>query len=491
MNAIPLGVGAVGFIAVYLIVMLGVGVFAKTRRDNDSLSEFYLAGRNLGPFVLFFTLYATQYSGNTVLGYPAEAYRLGYAWIMSISFMMAVVVVYLLYAPRLHRLARSHEFVTPGDWVDHRFGSPVLSLVTNLLLVVSIANYLLAQLMAMGHVVAGLSGNLVPYWAGVVVLILVIIIYETLGGLRAVVWTDVLQGLMLFVGLLGLMAAISPGPVHWRELTSWLHENAPATTAVPSLSVSARWLSSIVLIGFGAAVYPQAIQRIFAAQGPRALKNSLQFMVFMPMVTMPIVVLVGLTGLRRFRDLGGVTADQVLPMLLRDWAQDSLWTYIMAVLVVTGILAAIMSTADSVLLSLSSILSKDFLGKKFLRNASSERLTVIGQRISWVLIAVLATIAFSPRMTLWGLIELKMEILVQVSPVFVLGAIWARLTARAALVGISVGALLTSVSVLMGIRSLWGFHSGLLAWVVNVALCVFLSTLHNQHRLPREQSRHG
>jgi len=211
----------------------------------------------------------------------------------------------------------------------------------------------------------------------------------------------------------------------------------------------------------------------------------------MPMVTMPIVVLVGLTGLRRFRDLGGVTADQVLPMLLRDWAQDSLWTYIMAVLVVTGILAAIMSTADSVLLSLSSILSKDFLGKKFLRNASSERLTVIGQRISWVLIAGLATIAFSPRMTLWGLIELKMEILVQVSPVFVLGAIWDRLTARAALVGISVGALLTSASVLMGVRSLWGFHSGLLAWVVNVALCVFLSTLHNQHRLPREQSRHG
>ena len=206
---------------------------------------------------------------------------------------------------------------------------------------------------------------------------------------------------------------------------------------------------------------------------------------------MPIVVLVGLAGLRRFRDLGGVTADQVLPMLLRDWAQDSLWTYIMAVLVVTGILAAILSTADSVRLSLSSILSKDFLGKKFLRNASSERLTVIGQRISWVLIAVLATIAFSPRMTLWGLIELKMEILVQVSPVFVLGAIWARLTARAALVGISVGALLTSVSVLMGIRSLWGFHSGLLAWVVNVALCVFLSTLHNQHRLSREQSRHG
>ncbi|MEC7900471.1 MAG: hypothetical protein VX385_01435, partial [Acidobacteriota bacterium] len=85
--------------------------------------------------------------------------------------------------------------------------------------------------------------------------------------------------------------------------------------------------------------------------------------------------------------------------------------------------------------------------------------------------------------------ELKMEILVQVSPVFVLGAVWSRLTARAALVGISIGALLTSASVLMGIRSLWGFHSGLLAWVVNVALCVFLSTLHNPHRSSGEGPR--
>ena len=176
-------------------------------------------------------------------------------------------------------------------------------------------------------------------------------------------------------------------------------------------------------------------------------------------------------------------------MLLRDWAQDSVWTYVMAVLVVTGILAAIMSTADSVLLSLSSILSKDFLGKRFLRDAPGERLTAIGQRISWVLIAVLAAIAFAPRMTLWGLIELKMEILVQVSPVFVLGAIWSRLTARAALIGISVGALLTSASVLMGIRSLWGFHSGLLAWVVNIALCVFLSTFNNLYRLSGEETR--
>ena len=232
MNNLSLGLGAILFTAAYLLTMVVLGLVAKAKRKENSLSDFYLAGRSLGPFVLLLSLYATQYSGNTVVGYPAEASRLGYAWIMSVSFMMAIVVGYLLYAPRLRRVACARGFVTPGDWVDYRFDSKPLSVVTNLLLVVSIANYLLAQLMAMGHVVAGISGNLVPYWVGVLVLVTVIIVYETLGGLRAVAWTDVVQGAMLLIGLSGLLYAVAPGPASWQALTDWLNANAPEKTAL-------------------------------------------------------------------------------------------------------------------------------------------------------------------------------------------------------------------------------------------------------------------
>lgn len=475
MSSLSLGLGAVVVMGCYVVVMLGLGIVARSRRASESLSEFYLAGRSLGPLVLLLTLYATQYSGNTVVGYPAEASRLGYAWIMSVSFMMAIVVVYLLYAPRLQRLARTHGFVTPGDWVDYRFGSKPLSLLTNLLLSVSIANYLLAQLMAMGHVVAGISANIIPYWIGVVVLVAVIIIYETLGGLRAVVWTDVVQGSMLLVGLFGLIYAVAPGPTHWQALTEWLAVHSPEKTAVPDAKLSSRWLSTVVLIGFSGAVYPQAVQRIYAARNVRALKRSLQCMIFMPLLTMPVVVLVGLVGVRRFTDLEGIAADQLMPMLLHEWAQASTWTYVMAVLVVTGTLAAIMSTADSVLLSLSSILSKDFLGKTVLRDAPEEHVTRMGKRISWVVMALLALLAFTPRITLWGLTELKMEILVQVSPVFVLAAIWDRLTARAAFAGMLAGALVSGGMAIAGIASIGGVQGGVVGWALNLGLCVGLS----------------
>lgn len=475
MSEVPLGPRALAFIGLYIVSMLVIGYIAKRAQRDESLGDFYLAGRSLGALVLLLTLYATQYSGNTVLGYPGEAYRLGFAWIMSVSFMMSIVVAYLPFAPTLHRLAKRHGFVTPGDFLDYRFGSPALSYLANAVLVISIANYLLAQFMAMGHMVAGFSGNAVPYWVGVVVLVLVIVIYETLGGLRAVAWTDSAQGVLLFVGVVGLLLWAAPTPAHWRSLTEWLGANDPPKTAVPDGDMTFRWLSTVVLVAFSGAVYPQAIQRIYAAKTAGSLKRSLQFMAFMPLVTIVPVVLTGLLGIRRFSGLEGIQADQIVPMLLRDWATQSLVSYALSVLVLTGALAAIMSTADSVLLSLSSILAKDFLGKTVLRNAPEARLTRAGKLMSWLVTGALAWIAVAPRITLWGLIELKFELLIQVAPAIILGVIWPGLESRGAFAGLVVGTLVAGSLALSGVNEVSGIQAGLFALCLNLALCVTLS----------------
>ena len=131
---------------------------------------------------------------------------------------------------------------------------------------------------------------------------------------------------------------------------------------------------------------------------------------------------------------------------------------------------------------MSSILSKDFLGKTILKGAPEERLTELGKRISWLVMGALALVALAPRITLWGLTELKMEILVQVSPVFVLGAIWDRLDARAALVGMSVGAAVAGGLALAGVTDIAGVQGGVVGWSLNVALCVGLSLLPTRER---------
>jgi Na+/proline symporter len=342
-------------------------------------------------------------------------------------------------------------------------------------LVIAVTNYLLAQLMAMGHVVAGLSDGTIPYWMGVVLLGLVIIIYETLGGLRAVAWTDCAQALLLLVGLTGLLIAAAPGPSALADVTNWIVANQPEKAVVPPWTLQTTWVSTILLIGFSGAVYPQAIQRIYAARSVRVLRRSLSAMIFMPLFTTMPVFFVGILSIRHFSSLGGVAADQVMPMMLREWADQSMWMYVMVLFVVTGIVAAIMSTADSVLLSLSSMLAKDFAGKHFWKGADEPTLTRLGKVISWILMGVMMVVALSPRITLWGLIELKMEILVQVSPAFLLGLTWRRVGARAVLTGMAVGTALGAGLTLAGYGRIAGIHAGLIGWAVNLGLTTALT----------------
>jgi SSS family solute:Na+ symporter len=476
-SAPSFGITGLVAVALYVAALLYVGLVAKRARKSDSMGEFYLAGRGLGPFVLFATLYATQYSGNSFLGYPGEAYRIGFAWIMSAGFMTAIIVAYLAIAPQLYRASRAHAFVTPGDWIDHRFGSPWLTLAANVVFVAAISNYLLAQLMAMGHVVAGLSGGAIPYWVGVVALTAVIVVYETMGGMRAVAWTDAAQGGLLLVGLGGVLAAVLPTPAHLGAVTEWIATAAPEKVAVPGWTLCVTWFSTLLLVGLSGSVYPHAIQRIYAARSTHALKRGVSTMAMMPLLTMVPLFLVGILSLPQLSGLEGVAADQVMPMMLAIWAGTSPWLYVGALAVMLAVVAAIMSTADSVLLTLSSIIAKDFMGKTVLKGATDARLTHAGKLISWGVIAVLVTIAVVPRITLWGLTELKMELLLQVWPMFLLGVHWKRVTAQGALAGLIVGLVVSFGLPASAYTRPFGLHDGTVGWAANLLVCTVISKL--------------
>ena len=103
------------------------------------------------------TLFATQYSGNTFYGFSGNTYRIGYAWIMSLHFMTAIVVFYLLFAPQLQQLAKQRSYVTPPDYIQDRFGSRAITVLAAVVMIIALSNYLLAQIMAMGRAMEGLA----------------------------------------------------------------------------------------------------------------------------------------------------------------------------------------------------------------------------------------------------------------------------------------------------------------------------------------------
>jgi Na+/proline symporter len=472
--------GLIGVVALvlYLALMLAVAELARRARRDRSPADHFLGGRDLGMWVLFLTLYATAYSGNSLLGYPGEAYRRGFSWIMATGFMMSIIVVFHALAPRLRPLAVAHGFVTPGDWVRHRFGAEsggrALLLAVSLLMLAALANFLFAQLKAMGLMAEQVSGGLVPYEWGVLILAATVLLYETVGGMRAVAWTDAVQGLVMMAGLAALLGWLLHEAGGVAAMTRDVLAVRPQAAALPDAVEQANWASTVVLLGLASVVYPQAIQRIYAARSASALRRSLALMTFMPLTTTLVVTLIGLAAIPRLTGLGEVEADRVMPLLLGQWAELGLFPSLAALVVFMGALAAIMSTADSVLLSLGSMVAEDLLGG----SGADARTTAQGKRIAVGVMLAMAALALVARdVTLWGLVELKMELLIQCVPAFLLALHWRGLRARAVLAGVAVGTVIAVGGVLLGVKQVEGVHVGVIGLAANAAVAALLSRL--------------
>jgi len=475
--------GVAGLLA-YLAMLAAIAIAAARARKSDAPADHFLAGRELGVFVLFLTLYATAYSGNSLLGYPGEAYRRGFSWIMATGFMMSIIVVFHALVPKLRPIAIREQFVTPGDWVRHRFaGEPAaraLLIGVAVLMSLALVNFLFAQLKAMGELADQVTGGLVPYESGIVVLAAMILFYETLGGMRAVAWTDAFQGILMLVGLAALLYWLLGESGGLAALTSDIVAVRPRAADVPDATEQANWFSTIALLGLASVVYPQAIQRIYAARSGAVLKRSFALMTFMPLTTTLVVTLIGFAAIARLQGLGSVEADRVMPLLLAEWANSGDAAAISALIVFLGALAAIMSTADSVLLSLGSIAAEDLMD----RSHQDPAATRLGKRIAAASIIGMAILAMEARdVTLWGLIELKMELLIQCIPVFLIAIHWPGLRAGPALVGLIVGTGIAIAGVLPGPNRVAGIHIGVIGLAVNALIACLGSLL--RVRAPR------
>jgi SSS family solute:Na+ symporter/sodium/pantothenate symporter len=480
-NEFQLGNRALYVMGAYLAVMLMIGWIGRRSRKEESLRDFYLAGSTFGFVVLFLTLFATQYSGNTLLGFAGRAYRQGATYIVSVMFMTMVITVFTIYAPRLVRLARTFGYITPPDYVYHRFGSPALHIGAVILLVWGLANYVLENLVAMGHAMVTISDGNISFMWGVIILVVVMLTYETLGGMRSVAWTDVIQGTILLAGLgciLFMLLTIDGGLSTAHEVIA---SEAPEKLAAPDTAGLRTWFSSLILLGFGVSVYPHAMQRLFAAKSLRTLRISLAGMAFMPLTTTLLAFLMGYLALSRFPELSTFESDRVTILVLIDMTKDSPITYWLVVLIFAAIVAAIMSTADSALLSISSMFTKDIYKVYINKEATPHHLLMVGKIFGWGLIAVLVAMAWISEKTessIWMLIRLKLEFLVQISPMFVLGIHWRKLPASAVLSGLIVGTGITLIiwsGVMIGLwdnRSPWNVSAGVWGLAANYAICI-------------------
>ncbi|WP_188206795.1 sodium:solute symporter family protein [Alkalibacillus aidingensis] len=464
--------------AIYGLIMLTIGFVTYLRNKNarDTNKNYYLGGRGLGVMVLFFTFYATQYSGNTIIGYAPQGYRIGFEWLQSITFMILVIVGYLLFAPRLFNLSRKHNFITPADWLDYRFKSKGITILGSFLMLYGLGNYILEQLIAVGQGVSGLTGNAVPYELVVVFFIFIMLTYSWLGGMKSVAYTDTMQGIALLFGVFVLLIGSVLYFGGLPSSTDYMIAFDSDKIGVPSTDGLIGWFSMLTLVCIGAAIYPHAIQRVFSAKNEQTLKNSLIGMSWMPFVTTGVVLLIGIIGINAFPGLDTMESEQLVGMMANVVASENALFYWAMILLFGGIIAAIISTADSALLTFSSITSRDIYGRYINKDAEEKKQIKVGKITGVVAVFLLLLIAWNPPGTLFEIFVLKFEVLIQVAPAFILGLYWKGLHTPSVFTGMLLGTITAATMVFTDFVPL-GIAAGLWGLLINTLICVFGSII--------------
>lgn len=464
------------FLLMYLLSLIGVGIVGLLRSKESSMQDFYLGGTGFGVTILFLTMYATQYSGNSLIGFAGSAYRSGWFFLVSVTFMIAIVGGYMLYAPKLYTLSKQQGFITIGDYIRHRYDHRLLTNIIVFIGILALSNYMLTNLKAIGYILDYVTGGSIGFAEGIIAMAVIMVIYETLGGMRSVAWTDAIQGILLLAGVLIIFGVI------WIQYGS-LSSNESLLLQVksdffrePLAADKIKWLSIVIMIFFGISVYPQAIQRIYAAKDAKTLKRSFQLMIIMPLLTTLPLIIIAIIGAAHFPALDKSSSEQIILLMLSKLTHIEGMQYVITLFVAAAV-AAIMSTVDSAMLAIASLFTQDIYHQHN-PDASQKRLTLVGKLFSWILMAVMVYLAISLPSTIWWLIQIKLEILCQIAPAVMLGVHFKELRSSSILYGLLAGLGFTLLFLLSPLPDRpFGFHAG----VIGLLLNALIVTVH--HRL--------
>ncbi|HHM20677.1 MAG TPA: sodium:solute symporter family protein [Bacteroidetes bacterium] len=381
------------FILIAYIVIIFLGSLTGTKKVSTTPEGYFLANRNLRTVALFFTILATNFSAYYFLGFAGEGYRKGYPFYFVMAFGTAFACLsFYLVGTRAWRLGRQHGYITPAELVFGQTGSRPLALLFSLVMILFTFPYLALQIVGAGYLLENLTGGDIPYFAGCSLIAAFTVGYVLLGGMTSVARTDLKQGL-LAIGLMGLSLLVighqlgGIGEANVKVFEQW--PELFQREGGDGFYTSKKWFSWLIFWVFCIPMFPQIFMRFYIASDISHLKKSALLYGAIPLVISLWPVMLGIMGHLSFPGLEGREADQILPRMLVAHTPE--W---FGALVMTGALAALMSTLDSQLLALGTMSARDlffvFSKKKntFARQVNLGRISVgvfafIGLAIAW------------------------------------------------------------------------------------------------------------
>jgi len=409
------------YLAIIIWFTLGSIISWQARRRlGKGVTEYFLANRRIGSIIGAFTLSATVYSAFMMIGLVGLVYATGIAAFgFEVVFLVASLVLLTLFIPRFWIAGKKYGYVTPAELLADRYENRAIAVIVAIIFIVTLIPYTSVQLIGAGVLTETLSGGGIPYWLGSLILPIIAFVYVWWAGMRSVAWTDALQGIIMLIGSLALLAFVwvtfFPEGM-FSTITSSFPEKLRFTWGFNMwLGLTLPWIFFMLLI-------PQVSQRFFILKDVRSIRGTIIGFGIFGLIYTVLVTIFGLAALHIVPGLE--VADQAMPSLL------SLVPVVLALTVAISIFAASVSTINSIVLSLSSIAGRD-IARIVAPKISEERELFWGK----LLIPIIFLVA-------WGFAQLRLDLigilstmsaggLMSILPALIGAFFWKRGTAAA------------------------------------------------------------
>lgn len=450
---------------VYLVFMVGIGVFFFLRSKSGGDKGYFLGGRQMGPWVSALSAGASDMSAWVLMGLPASIYAagLGQAWI-AIGLGIGYTLSWLIEAPRLRRYSiAANDSITIPQYLTNRFLSSnrALQVICAVIFLVAYTIYAASSIKACGtlfNTVMGIDATVAMYIAAVI-----IICYTFLGGFSAVCWTDFFQGLLM-------LGALLIAPIFAMGLIS-AGEGASTMGQLPEnyWNLFSNWKDVVSGLGWGLGYFgmPHIIIRFMSLRSDKDLKKSAKIGITWTVLILTFSVAAGVIG---HLFLGEIADSSVVFITM----VRKIFPALISGLLLSAILAAAMSTADSQLLASASAFSVDVYKPLIRKNKASDKEMLWAGRFVVLAISIIAVlIASNPNSgTIMDLVENAWGVFgAAFGPVIMLSLFWRRLNFAGSVAGIVVGAAVDILWLVflkdLGIYEIIpGFVAGLIATIV-------------------------
>jgi SSS family solute:Na+ symporter len=457
-------------VCLYIVMAMSIGYVAYKRNVPNDIDDYFLAGRSVGTMALIGTLFATWFSTFAFIGGPATYYQTGVNWLLFGFFNVFGPIGIWFIGSRFWLLGKKFGFITPSDLLGGYYKHEGVRLMVALISIMALFPYISIQVSGVAKTFAGVTGGQVSYAVAVVVLVLSVGAYSYIGGARAVVWTDAIQGFIFATFLVFTAFMVVKWAGGWQ--TGW----ANAVAAHPERmtftgTTGGQYFTNQLLWVVGWVLVPHLWQRMYMARSAKVLRVS---MAFAAPLALWIVTFSGAVI--------GFMAMGILPTLPAGFDADSLVALLFTqflplggVVLLIAAFAAGMSTADSQMLSVTSIFTRDIY-QRYATKTDGKTL----QRVSHIfhILFIIAVLGFAlipaGQVMITPLASIGVGLCLLLLPPVIGALYWQRATPQGAFWGLVVGFLVfLAVQFLPGLRPSLPGGFGAPVWAFGVSLLLF------------------